>query len=340
MCWLGLHSCFPVFNFRTCKHRLNKEPFGENWKKFIICLHFWCGKGQGELTWFVQKWSERHKDIGHILLFLIMGWFVGVSLISAQVIFYRLFSTCFLISTRSKCERPMGRRYPHPDQCWKDSERMEWVGIAVAKLLRSCPTLRPHRRQPTRLPRPWDSPGKNTGVGCHFLLQCMQEKVRVKSLSRVWLLATPWTAAYQAPPSMGFSRQEYWSRWPLPSPWVGIRRTHARTSLTHSCLNLATGISASTMPPSQSALPTARPIFPKSFNQLTLRLSVLISAFWWSIWNSQIMAGLGSKSPNSGPLPHSSEMKAWLLACKTLLPLPPLPFSLSHSVCSSNTVPT
>ena len=39
----------------------------------------------------------------------------------------------------------------------------------------------PHRRQPTRLPRPWDSPGKNTGVGCHFLLQC----VKVKSESEV-----------------------------------------------------------------------------------------------------------------------------------------------------------
>ena len=43
-------------------------------------------------------------------------------------------------------------------------------------------------------------------------------KVKVKSLSRAWLLATPWTAAYQAPPSMGFSRQEYWSGVPLPSP--------------------------------------------------------------------------------------------------------------------------
>ena len=39
--------------------------------------------------------------------------------------------------------------------------------------------MRPHRQQPTRLPRPWDSPGKNTGVGCHFLLQCM--KVRSES---------------------------------------------------------------------------------------------------------------------------------------------------------------
>ena len=37
-------------------------------------------------------------------------------------------------------------------------------------------SVRPERRQPTRLPRPWDSPGKNTGVGCHFLLQCMQVK--------------------------------------------------------------------------------------------------------------------------------------------------------------------
>ena len=41
--------------------------------------------------------------------------------------------------------------------------------------------MRPHRRQPTKLPRPWDSPGKNTGVGCHFLLQCM----KVKSQSEV-----------------------------------------------------------------------------------------------------------------------------------------------------------
>ena len=47
---------------------------------------------------------------------------------------------------------------------------------AAAKLIQSCPTVRPHRWAPTRLPRPWDSPGKNTGVGCHFLLQCMKPK--------------------------------------------------------------------------------------------------------------------------------------------------------------------
>ena len=73
----------------------------------------------------------------------------------------------------------------------------------------------PHRRQPTRLPRPWDSPGKNTGVGCHFLLQCVKVKSESEVAQCVWLLATPWTATYQAPPSMGFSRQEYWSGVPL-----------------------------------------------------------------------------------------------------------------------------
>ena len=64
-------------------------------------------------------------------------------------------------------------------------KRPSGVGVAAAaaaaKSLQPCPTLRPHRRQPTRLPRPWDSPGKNTGVGCHFLLQCR----KVKSESEV-----------------------------------------------------------------------------------------------------------------------------------------------------------
>ena len=163
-------------------------------------------------------------------------------------------------------------------------------------------SFRPHGPWPTRCLCPWNFPGKNTGVGCHFLLQgnfltqrsntciscvsciaggffttwaigkawiCLdlpaaaaaaaavkslqscptlcnpidgsppgspvpgilqartlewaaisfsnawKWKVKVKSFSRVQLLATPWTAAYQASPSMGFSRQEYWSGLPL-----------------------------------------------------------------------------------------------------------------------------
>ena len=86
---------------------------------------------------------------------------------------------------------------------------------AAAKSLQSCPALcNSIDGNPLGSPGPWDSPGKNTGVGCHFLLQCL----KVKLLSCVRPLATPWTAAYQAPPSMGFSRQEYWSAVPSPSP--------------------------------------------------------------------------------------------------------------------------
>ena len=83
-------------------------------------------------------------------------------------------------------------------------------------------SVRPHRRQPTRLSRPWDSPGKNTGVGCHFLLQCMKVKSESEVAQSFRLFVTPWTEARQAPPSMGFSRQEYWSEVPLPSPYNGL----------------------------------------------------------------------------------------------------------------------
>ena len=62
-----------------------------------------------------------------------------------------------------------------------ESWTIKKAAAAAAKSLQSCLTVRPHRRQPTKLPHPWESPGKNTGVGCHFLLQCM----KVKSESEV-----------------------------------------------------------------------------------------------------------------------------------------------------------
>ena len=78
----------------------------------------------------------------------------------------------------------------------------------------------PHRWQPTRLPHPWGSPGKNTGVGCHFLLQCM----KVKSESEVAQLCPTLSDPMDCSPpgsSMGFSRQENWSGMPLPFQWQG-----------------------------------------------------------------------------------------------------------------------
>ncbi len=105
-----------------------------------------------------------------------------------------------------------------------------WLAeAAAAKSLQSCPTL-------------WDPidsspPGSSVpGILQARILEWVaisfsnawKWKEKVKSLSRVRLLATPWTAAHQAPPSMGFSRQEYWSGLPLPSPYISYKCYHTR----------------------------------------------------------------------------------------------------------------
>ena len=79
--------------------------------------------------------------------------------------------------------------------------------------------VRAHRRQPTRLPHPCQA---RTLEWVAISFSAWKWKVKVKSLSRVWLFMTPWTAAYQAPLSMGFPRQEYWCGMPLPSPKMSI----------------------------------------------------------------------------------------------------------------------
>ena len=88
------------------------------------------------------------------------------------------------------------------------------AAAAAAALLQSCPTLCDsiEGSPPGSL-----VPGilQPTGVGCHFLVQRMKVKSESEVASRFRLFATPWTVAHQAPPSMGFSRQEYWSGVPL-----------------------------------------------------------------------------------------------------------------------------
>src|SRR5574340_431940 len=79
-------------------------------------------------------------------------------------------------------------------------------------------SVRPHRWQPTRLPRPWDSPGKDTGVGCHFLLQCMKVKIESEVAQSCPTLSDPMDCSLPGSSVHGFSRQEYWSGVPLPSP--------------------------------------------------------------------------------------------------------------------------
>ena len=72
-------------------------------------------------------------------------------------------------------------------------------------------SVRPHRLQPTRLPRPWDSPGKNTGVGCHFLLQCMEVKSESEVAQSCPTLSDPMDCSPPGSSAMGFSRREHWS---------------------------------------------------------------------------------------------------------------------------------
>ena len=93
------------------------------------------------------------------------------------------------------------------------------AAATAAKSFQSCPTLcDPRDGSPPGSPVPGILQARTPEWVAISFSNAWKWKVKVKSFSRVWLLATPWTAAHQAPPTMGFSRQEYWRRVPLPSP--------------------------------------------------------------------------------------------------------------------------
>ena len=93
-----------------------------------------------------------------------------------------------------------------------------WAAAAAAKSLQSCLTLcNPIDGRPSGSPIPGVLQARTLEWVAISFSNAWRWKVKVKSLSRVRLFATPGTAAYQAPPSMGFFRQEYWSGVPLPS---------------------------------------------------------------------------------------------------------------------------
>ena len=102
---------------------------------------------------------------------------------------------------------------------------------AAAKSLQSCLTLcDPIDGSPPRSPVPGILQARTLEWAAISFSNAWKWKVKVKSLSSVQLLATPWTAAYQPPPSMGFSRQEYWSGLPLPSPKSFLLHPHSQES--------------------------------------------------------------------------------------------------------------
>ena len=103
------------------------------------------------------------------------------------------------------------------------------MGAAAAKSLQSCPTLcDPINGSPPGSAIPWILQARTLEWVAISFSSAWKWKVKVKSLSSVWLFTTPWTAAHQVPPSMGFSRQEYWSGVPLPSPNMGGGRTNQK----------------------------------------------------------------------------------------------------------------
>ena len=109
------------------------------------------------------------------------------------------------------------------EACERDVKLQILAVSAAAKSLQSCPTLcNPRDRSPPGSPIPGILQARTLEWVAISFSNAWKWKLKVKLLSRVRLLATPWTAAYQAPPSMGFSRQEYWSGVPLPSPWQSL----------------------------------------------------------------------------------------------------------------------
>ena len=107
---------------------------------------------------------------------------------------------------------------------WPHTHLVVAAAAAAAKLLQSCLTLcDPIDGSPPGSPVPGILQARTLEWVAIFFSNAWKWKVKVKSLSHVWLLATPWTAAYQAPPSMGVSRQAYWSGVPSPSALVVAR---------------------------------------------------------------------------------------------------------------------
>ena len=109
------------------------------------------------------------------------------------------------------------------------------AAAAAAASLQSCPTLcDPTDGNPPGSPVPGILQARTLEWVAISFSNAWKRKVKVKLLSHVQLFSTPWTAAHQAPPSMGFSRQEYWSGVPLPSLWqqllqiLDLIKTHLR----------------------------------------------------------------------------------------------------------------
>ena len=97
-------------------------------------------------------------------------------------------------------------------------------------------SVRPHRRQPTRLPHPWESPGKNAGVGCHFLFQCMKVKSESADVQLCSTLSDPVDCSPPGSPIPGIPQARTLEWVPLPSPSEPIRAQQTSVFYSHTVL--------------------------------------------------------------------------------------------------------
>ena len=154
------------------------------------------------------------------------------------------------------------------------ADSLSSAAAAALKSLQSCPTLwDPIDGSPPGSPVPGILQARTLEKVAISSSNAWKWKVKVKSLSCVRLVATPWTAAHQAPPSMGFSRQEYWSGVPLPSPLY--RLSHQESPHTGNVIHAV--VSSSLQP---LALQHARPLCPSPSPEVCPSSCPL---HWWCI---------------------------------------------------------
>ena len=137
----------------------------------------------------------------------------------------------------SSCDYSHGRQVPHlrgeDDHTGGQLfHKVVHLSFAIAKLLPSCPTLcDPIDGSPPGFPVTGILQARTLEWVAISFSNAWKWKVKVRSLSHVRLSVTPWTADFQAPPSMRFSRQKYWSGVPLPSPWSPFNKHTATFTL-------------------------------------------------------------------------------------------------------------
>ena len=180
----------------------------------------------GYSTWGSQivghHWATKHSTAQIIYTYIHIHTHTYVCV--RMYIYIERELPCWLSGKESACNAgdtgnlgliPESRRTP----AGGNGNPLQYVAAAAAKSLQSCLTLcDPTDGSPPGSPIPGSLQARTLEWVAISFSNAWKWKVKVKSLSHVLLLATPWTAAHQAPPSMGFSRQEYWRGVPLPPP--------------------------------------------------------------------------------------------------------------------------